>query len=262
MCNRCSLDKKNNHSQTGKCFIFTFSATGPENQSFNVASRDSSCNVGPCSPGRSQGAAGTRGLPTLAHLRPVWSARDKPILPREVSAPGRGGSAPAPQGVSTSPPTLHPTVISPRGRSGDDPLLRAESCLPGLPCSSPRPSRLWTTLNPAGTVSVLTRTGPSCRKAGELESARHAFAGDPVSRGGGWGFRAKWGRIKTHSSSIRKVSSQQGGQAPPSSRLPGATSAAGAALLGHSCGGWWGLPLPKQSPGPATREPGPHSALG
>lgn len=78
----------------------------------------------------------------------------------------------------------------------------------------------------------------------------------------GWGFRAKWGRIKTHSSSIRKASSRQGGQAPPSSRLPGATSAAGAALLGHSCGGWWGLPRPKQSPGPATREPGPHSALG
>lgn len=104
---------------------------------------------------------------------------------KDVSAPGRGGSAPAPWGVPRNTPTLHPTVISPRGRSGDDPLLRAESCVPGLPCSSPRPGRLWTALSRAGTVSVLTRPGSSCRKGGELESAHHAFAGDPVSWGGG-----------------------------------------------------------------------------
>ena len=48
----------------------------------------------------------------------------------------------------------------------------------------------------------------------------------------GWGLHAKWGRIKTHSSSVQKASSQQGGQAPSYSGSPGATSAAGAADSG------------------------------
>ena len=112
---------------------------------------------------------------TLGHSHP---AHREGAQPREVSAPGRGGSAPEASPKSSD-------SASPRGRSGNDPLLKAESCVPGLPGSSPRPVRLWTALSPAGTISVLTRPGPSCGKGrGAGVSPPHASAGDPVTHVG------------------------------------------------------------------------------
>lgn len=66
----------------------------------------------------------------------------------------------------------------------------------------------------------------------------------------GWGFHAKWGRIKTHSSSVQKASSRQGGQVLSYSGSPGATSAAGAADSGAQL--WWMARAP-----PAQTEPWP-----
>lgn len=131
------------------------------------------------------------GLPHWQYLTGAVSP-DTPILPREVSVPGRRGSAPAPQGVPQALRLCTPPSSPPRGRSGDDPP-EGRAASPGLPCSSLKgPGHLWTTLSPRGDRQHANKNRASCRKAGELESAQHALLATQFLEVG-WGFH-KWGR--------------------------------------------------------------------
>lgn len=172
--------------------------------------------------------------------------------PRQVSAPGRGGSAP-----EASPKSSN--SASPRGKSGNDPLLRAESCVPGPPCSSPRPVHLWTALSPTGTISVLTRPGRLCEKGQGAGVSPARLCWRPSYSCGGGDSMPSGDELKhiRHPFRRRPAGREARCCLTPARLEPHQLQEP--RTLGRSCGGWRGLPQPKQSPGP--RCPGAWSTL-